>query len=533
MDSRLKAALEDAHLNVPRPLPEGFLLGAAAAAYQIEGATAEDGRAPSIWDTFSRVPGAVINGDTGDVACDHYHRYRDDVRLMRELGLQTYRFSVSWARVCPDGRNLNPAGLDFYKRLVDELLESEIMPWLTLYHWDLPQVLQDRGGWPNRDTAFLFRDYAMTVHEGLGDRVPVWTTLNEPWCASFLSYTGGEHAPGHRSVAEGMVASHNLLLGHGLAIQELRKHGPDLNLGLTVNCTVAQPLDPENPADQRAARLVDGQMNRWFLDPLFHGTYPQDIVEEFSDVDRDAGIKFAECIKPGDMEIISTPFNTLGINYYQSDLVAGDFKVPPGIAEQLGVPDLKPAPNGGAPTERPGANPMPASRGFVGPDSLLPRTSQNWDVDPLMFKELLLRVDRDYSRAAGVALYVTENGAAYDDVLVEGPEGPEVHDPERTAYIKLHLASVLDAVDEGADVRGYMYWSLMDNYEWAWGYEKRFGIIYVDYQTQQRIVKDSGWAYAKIIADRALEVGADAGLSVRKESLLQGRARSLRTGEGA
>lgn len=528
MDSRLGLATSLNENSTSKDIPEGFLLGAAAAAYQIEGAFDEGGRGPSIWDTFSRVPGAVAGGDTGDVACDHYHRYKDDVALMKSLNLETYRFSTSWARVCPDGVTPNPEGLDFYKRLVDELLEADILPWLTLYHWDLPQALQDLGGWPNRDTAYRFRDYAMQVHSALGDRVGVWTTLNEPWCASFLSYTGGEHAPGHHSLEEGMLASHHLMLGHGLAIRSLRETDPSLNLGLTLNFTVADPLNPESPEDQRAARLVDGQANRWFLDPLFRGYYPTDILEEFADIDPGAREAFAGAILPGDMEIISTPFQTLGVNYYQPSVVTATFEAPSAVGERLGITELSPAADAGPGIERKPQNPMPASRGFVSPDPLLPRTAQNWDIDPLMFKDLLLRVHNEYTKESGTSLYVTENGAAFNDKVTETPEGPVVRDPERTAFLKLHLGAVLDARDEGVDVNGYMYWSLMDNYEWAWGYDKRFGIVYVDYQTQERIIKDSGLAYAKIIADRKLDVERDAGLKVRQGSLLEGRTRSMR-----
>lgn len=532
LDSRLEKAVGWGGAERRREVPDGFLLGAAAAAYQIEGAHDEDGKGPSIWDTFSRVPGAIVNGDTGDVACDHYHRYKDDVALMKSLGLDTYRFSSSWARVCPDGVTVNPQGLDFYERLVDELLDADILPWLTLYHWDLPQALQDVGGWPNRDTAYRFRDYAMKVHSALGDRVNVWTTLNEPWCSSFLSYTGGEHAPGHHSLKEGMLASHHLLLGHGLTLQSLGKADPELNLGLTLNFSVADPLDPENPEDQRAARLADGQANRWFLDPIFRGHYPADIVEEYADVDPGAGEAFADAILPGDMEVISTPFSTLGVNYYQPSVVTASFVAPREVSERLGLVELSPAPTGGPELERMPQSPMRASRGFVAPDPLLPRTAQDWDIDPLMFKDLLLRLHNDYTKDAGVALYVTENGAAFNDEVTQTPDGPVVNDPEREAFIKLHLGAVLDAVDEGADVRGFMYWSLLDNYEWAWGYDKRFGIVYVDYETQQRIVKQSGHAYSKIIEDRVLEVAPDAGLVVREGSLLEGRLRSMMAAEG-
>ena len=269
--------------NAARPFPSNFLFGAATAAYQIEGAALEGGRRDSIWDAFSRVPGAVINADNGDIACDHYNLYRDDVALMKSMGLQTYRFSTSWSRVRPDGGALNLEGVDFYKRLVDELLDAGILPWLTLYHWDLPQALQERGGWAVRDTADRFTEYALDMHDALGDRVNVWTTLNEPWCSSFLSYTAGLHAPGHYSKSEGMLAAHHLMLGHGQAVRELRARDASLNLGITLNLTVADPVDPADPVDLDAARRIDGQFNRWFLDPIFRAQYPQDIFDEIAD----------------------------------------------------------------------------------------------------------------------------------------------------------------------------------------------------------------------------------------------------------
>ncbi|WP_099331971.1 glycoside hydrolase family 1 protein [Actinomyces minihominis] len=522
MTSNLIASLEGARTGTPRPFPKDFLLGAAAAAYQIEGAVDEDGRGPSIWDVFSGVPGAIVNGETGAVACDHYHRYREDVALMKELGLQTYRFSTSWARVCPDGVHVNQKGLDFYSRLVDELLRADILPWLTLYHWDLPQALQDEGGWPNRDTAYRFRDYALTVHDALHDRVRVWTTLNEPWCSSFLSYTGGEHAPGHRSLTEGLLASHHLLLGHGLAAQALNAVDPEAQLGLTLNFTVAQPLDPKSAGDQRAARLVDGQMNRWFLDPLFRCAYPRDIIAELANVEPAAVTSFEDAVRPGDLSTISTPIDTLGVNYYQGDLVASALKVPDFLTQQ-GVTEINLAPSGGAPLTRPVTNPMRASRDFVTLDALLPKTAQNWDVDPLMLTDLLERLHNEYTKDAGVTLYVTENGAAYDD---EVTPGAAVLDPERTAYLESHLGAVLDALDRGVNINGFMYWSLMDNYEWAWGYNKRFGLVYVDYETQRRIIKQSGRAYAKIIAARALDMVPQAGLLIRQGTLVSGRESS-------
>ncbi|SDG45325.1 GH1 family beta-glucosidase [Microbacterium pygmaeum] len=469
-----------------RPFPSNFLFGAATAAYQIEGAAAEGGRRDSIWDAFSRVPGAVINADNGDVACDHYHRYRDDVALMKRMGLETYRFSTSWSRIRPDGGVVNAEGVDFYQRLVDELLDAGIMPWLTLYHWDLPQALQDRGGWTNRDTSDRFTEYALDVHDALGDRVNVWTTLNEPWCSSFLSYTAGLHAPGHYSRGEGMLAAHHLLLGHGQTVRELRARDESLNLGITLNLTVADPVDAGVPADLDAARRIDGQFNRWFLDPIFQAAYPQDIFDEIAD---DA---LRAAIRPGDLETIATPIDTLGVNYYHGEYVGG---TPPAV----------PPIGGEAPTDRRGESPFPSSEGIFWHERGLPRTPMQWEVQPEGLSRLLKRVWTEYAQPAGTSLFVTENGAAYDDEPVVEGGVVRVHDEDRVDFVRAHLGAILDAVDAGVDVRGYFYWSLLDNFEWAWGYEKRFGIVRVDYDTQERSIKDSGLEYSRIIAARALD----------------------------
>ena len=464
-----------------RPFPSDFLFGAATAAFQIEGAAFEDGRTASIWDAFCRVPGAVINGDTGDVACDHYHRMPQDVALMQELGLQTYRFSTSWSRVRPDGGPVNPKGIDFYSRLVDELLGAGIKPWLTLYHWDLPQALEERGGWANRDTAERFRDYALSVHDALGDRVGVWTTLNEPWCSSFLSYTGGAHAPGRQDVAAGLAAGHHLLLAHGLAVQALRERDPGLELGITLNLAPVHPVDPSDAGDVDAARRIDGQFNRFFLDPIFRGAYADDLLADVGPLGLDA------VVRPGDLEVISTPIDTLGVNYYHGEHVSA-----------------RPAPvalQGSAPTDRPTRSPFPAAEGVHWHPQGLPTTAMDWEVEPDGLRELLVRVHREYADAAGVKLYVTENGAAYDDAVAATGA---VHDTERAEFLRGHLGAILDAIDEGAPVHGYFYWSLLDNFEWAWGYDKRFGLVRVDYDTQVRTVKDSGLAYSAIIRDRAL-----------------------------
>jgi beta-glucosidase len=474
-----------------RPFPRHFLFGAATAAFQVEGAAAEDGRRPSIWDAFCRTPGAVAGGDTGDVACDHYHRYRQDVALMRELGLDTYRFSVSWARVRPDAAALNPAGVDFYRRLVDELLDADIVPWLTLYHWDMPQALQERGGWTNRESSDRFTEFALDMHDALGDRVAIWTTLNEPWCSSFLSYTAGVHAPGQRSIAAGLLASHHLLLGHGQVIRELRSRDASLSLGLTLNLTVADAADPDDPADADAARRIDGQFNRWFLDPVFRGAYPQDAIADISAVDPRAVEEFEAAVHDGDLAVIATPIDTLGVNYYHGELLSGR------------EPEVT-LPRPEAPVSIETASPFPSHAKIHWVDRDLPRTNMGWDVQPEGLTRLLARVSDEYTAERGIGLYVTENGASFDDHPVRQDGVMRVHDADRTAYLYAHLEAMLDAIDQGVDLRGFFYWSLMDNFEWAWGYAKRFGLVYVDYATQQRVIKDSGYAYADIIASRQL-----------------------------
>jgi beta-glucosidase len=464
-----------------RTFPTDFLFGAATAAYQIEGAAHEDGRTDSIWDAFSRVPGAVVDGHNGDVACDHYHRYSDDVALMADLGLETYRFSTSWSRVRPDGGPVNPKGVDFYSRLVDSLLEKNIKPWLTLYHWDLPQALEEKGGWANRDTAYLFAEYAADMYAALGDRVENWTTLNEPWCSSFLSYIGGEHAPGRQDPAAGVAAGHHLLLAHGLAVRDLRELNPSLKLGITLNLTVPDPVDPTDAGDVDAARRIDGQFNRFFLDPIFRGEYPADVREDL------AGLGLDTVVLPGDLEIISTPIDALGVNYYHGEALSAH---PPVDAEMSTA----------APSERPKRSPFPAAEGVYWHLRDLPVTAMGWEVQPEGLTRLLRRVNDEYTGDA-VKLYVTENGAAYNDAVeADGA----VHDAERTEFLRVHLGAILDAVEAGVNVYGYFYWSLMDNFEWAWGYHKRFGIVRVDYDTQERTLKDSAIEYRRVIAARSM-----------------------------
>jgi beta-glucosidase len=458
--------------------PPGFLWGSATAAAQIEGAAHEDGKEDSIWDAFARVPGAVAHGHTPEVAVDHYHRMPQDVALMKELGLQSYRFSTSWARVKPGDRQPNPAGLDFYSRLVDELLGANILPWLTLYHWDLPQALEEKGGWANRDTAYRFLDYAELMYTALGDRVDHWTTFNEPLCSSLIGYAGGEHAPGRQEPAAALAAVHHQHLTHGLATRELRQRGAK-NIGITLNLTNAVPNDPTDPVDIDAARRLDALWNRMFLEPLLLSAYPKDLLEDV------AGLGLSEVIHDGDLEIIGTPIDFLGVNHYHDDNVSGH----PLRAEE---PDYL------APTERPTSSPFVGSEYLTFPTRDLPRTAMGWEVNPSGLHNLLVRLGEEYPMLP--PLYVTENGAAYND---EVTDDGELHDPLRAEYIRLHVAAIADAIKDGADVRGYFVWSFLDNFEWAWGYNKRFGIVRVDYKTQERTVKDSGRLYASMITEAA------------------------------
>lgn len=439
----------------------GFRWGAATAAYQIEGAINEDDRGPSIWDTFARTSGRIRNGDTGEEAIDHYHRYESDVDIMREIGLDAYRFSVAWPRIQPDGRGpANQRGLDFYRRLVDELLSKDIEPWLTLYHWDLPQTLEDAGGWPERDTAYRFAEYASIVHEALGDRVRNWITLNEPWCSAFLGYASGDHAPGRTEPAAAVRAAHHLLLGHGLAVDALR----DTNVGITVNLYAVSPATTD-PSDVDAARHVDGLQNRLFLDPVLTGQYPDDVQRDLVNV-----VNFDEFVRDRDLETISAPLNFLGVNYYSRHVVASGSET--GV--WLGTPAVHITHRG------------------------LPVTDMGWEVDSAGLTEVLVRVAHDYP---SIPLYITENGAAYVD---EPPADGRVHDPERTKYLDSHLRACREAIAQGVDLRGYFAWSLFDNFEWAWGYSKRFGLVYVDYETQRRILKDSALWYSEMIRSPAM-----------------------------
>lgn len=446
--------------------PEGFRWGVATAAYQIEGAAQEDGRAPSIWDTFSRTPGRVHKGHTGDVACDHYHRYAEDVAIMRDLGVSTYRFSLAWPRVRPDGTGpVNRRGLDFYDRLVDELLGAGIAPMLTLYHWDLPQSLEDRGGWANRDTAYHFADYAAAAYARLGDRVATWTTLNEPWCSAFLGYASGDHAPGRKDATAAFKAAHHLMLGHGLAARALRTAGAR-EISVTVNLSYVRARDPLDPHDVQAANLVDGLHNRLFLDPLLRGRYPADMLAHMSHLTS------LDFIEADDESTIGADIDFLGVNYYMPTLV-------------------------GAQVGSPSSSKFPGTHGVVWLPQNLPTTGMGWPIDADGLRRLLIRLAEDYP---STPLIITENGASFPDAVQIG----KVNDYERIGFLKDHLRAVHEAIGAGVDLRGYVAWSLLDNFEWAYGYDKRFGLVHVDYTTQERLPKESALWFKKVIADNAV-----------------------------
>jgi beta-glucosidase len=445
-------------------LPASFRWGVATASYQIEGAVNEDGRTPSIWDTFSRVPGTIDNGDNGDIACDHYHRMPDDVELIRQLGVDTYRFSVAWPRIQPHGRGqVNEAGMAFYDRLVDELLGKGIDPWLTLYHWDLPQELEDAGGWPARDTAYRFADYSMLVFDRLSDRVRNWTTLNEPWCSAMHGYVHGVMAPGRRDLGDGIAAVHHLLLGHGLATQRMREAAPEAtNFGITLNMGTADPAT-DSDIDRDAARRADGLGVRIYVDPLVKAQYPVDVIADL------AAQNVRIPVQDGDLAIISAPLDFLGVNYYFGQQYSG-------VEEDGRTEDAD-----GNPANRT----VPFGR---------PTTAMGWEILPEKFTQLLTRLSVDYP---GLPMFITENGSAFEDV----PDASGfVDDQDRAAYFSSHIAAVAAAREAGADVRGYFAWSLLDNFEWAYGYAKRFGLVRVDYETQERTIKQSGLWFRDTIA---------------------------------
>jgi beta-glucosidase len=441
--------------------PEGFLWGVATSAYQIEGAVAEDGRGESIWDRFSHTPGLVSGGDTGDVACDHYHRWAEDIQLVAGLGVGLYRFSVAWPRILPTGTGRpEQRGIDFYARLVDRLLEHGIAPMVTLDHWDLPQALQDAGGWPARDTASRFVEYAEVMFRALADRVRFWVTHNEPWMVAAIGHRLGLHAPGVTDFRASLRASHHLLLSHGMAVQAYRASGLSAPMGIVLNLFHTVP-HTDSEEDGRAAIASDGYTNRWYLDPLFRGRYPDDTWRLFEGVG--GPIDF---IEPDDLATIAAPMDFLGVNFYSPRIVRA---AAPGETTEFGWVVEKP---------RPGAQ----------------VTDAGWEIDPGAFVELLGRIHRDYGP---VPLYITENGAICDDVI--DPDGT-VNDPDRVAYLDGHMRACARAIASGVDLRGYCVWSLLDNFEWSDGYSKRFGIVYVDYPTQRRIPKTSYGFLQQVVA---------------------------------
>jgi beta-glucosidase len=435
-------------------LSPDFVWGVATAAYQIEGAVDADGRKPSIWDTFCRTPGAVDNGDTGDLACDHYHRWQEDVGLISRLGVDSYRFSVAWPRIRPDGVGRpNPAGLAFYDRLVDELLAEGIAPLVTLYHWDLPQVLQDRGGWPERATAEAFADFAALVAARLGDRVSDWNTVNEPLCIAWLGHLEGRMAPGERDLRRAIDTSHHVLLGHGLATQAVRANAArPASIGLVCNLSPCEP-GSDRPEDMAAAVRADGHINRWWLDPIFGRGYPADMIDVYG---------LEPPVRAGDLEVIAEPTDYFGINYYFRQLIVDDPGGPAPFVRQI----------------------QPARA---------PETFMGWEVNAKGLQDTIEWVAERYSPRQ---ILVTENGAAYRDEVIGGV----VEDKQRTDYLERHIEACAAAAANGAPVAGYFVWSLLDNFEWAYGYDKRFGIVHVDYTTQRRTVKESGKRYTDIIA---------------------------------
>lgn len=441
--------------------PDNFIWGAATAAYQIEGAYNEDGKGESIWDRFCRTPGKVHDGDRGDIACDHYHRYEDDVKLMKAISLNAYRFSIAWTRIFPQGKGeINKPGLDFYNRLVDKLVGAGIEPFITLYHWDLPQALQEKGGWANRDTVEYFKDYVAEVSRKLGDRVHFWITHNEPWVVSFLGHYLGIHAPGIKNFSTALQVSHHLLLSHGKAVAILRENGDEkTKVGITLNLSSVHPAS-ESDEDKEAAKKFDGCLNRWFLDPIYKGTYPEDMVSL-------CGNKVPK-IQTQDLDRISTEIDFLGINHYTRSVVKADEK-----------------------------------KSFLGLDSVRPSgaecTEMGWEIYPPGIYEILKRIHNDYNAPT---IYITENGVAFPDKI---DKNGQVNDQSRIDYIKAYLLQAYRAIEDGVNLSGYFVWSLLDNFEWAYGYSKRFGLVYTDYPTQERIIKSSGWWYKDVIEKNGVE----------------------------
>ncbi|MGM0421175.1 MAG: GH1 family beta-glucosidase [Bacillota bacterium] len=438
---------------------EDFTWGAATASYQIEGAYAEDGKGESIWDRFTHEEGKILNGDTGDEACDHYHRYEEDVELMQELGLDAYRFSISWPRVLPQGKGeINQEGLKFYSDLVDRLIAADIEPVVTLYHWDLPQALQEEGGWANRDVVEHFVDYAEIIFSELGDRVKSWITLNEPWVVAFLGNASGVHAPGLKDYKTALEVAHNLLLSHGMTVKKFRELNLGGEIGITLNLSSIYPAS-ESDEDKKAAELQDAYLNRWFLQPLFKGSYPEQLKRAYQE-------QYERPLVAGhDMEVIGQEIDFLGINYYTRNVVEYAPEKPVLKFKSIDIEDK-------------------------------PKTEMGWEVYPPGLYELLVRLNQEFTDKP---LYITENGAAFPDEIDE--EGT-IEDQARIDYLQEHFKMARQAIAEGVPLQGYFVWSLMDNFEWAYGYSKRFGLIYIDYETKKRYLKDSAYWYRDFLAEQ-------------------------------
>jgi len=453
--------------------PADFAWGTATASYQIEGAPDADGRGPSIWDTFTRTPGAIADGQNGDLADDHYRRFREDVAIMAELGVNAYRFSIAWSRIQADGTGpVNPAGMAFYRQLAEALLEVGITPFATLYHWDLPQALEERGGWLERDTAERFGQYAGLVADGLGDVITDWITLNEPWCSSFLGYASGIHAPGKRLGSRAAHAAHHLLLGHARAVPAIRAARPDATVGITLNLYSMRAAS-DSDADRDAERRIGGLTNRMFLEPILAGGYPQDVLDDLGESEWFAQQPAA------DAEEIAVPIDFLGINYYSRHTVAA----PPLGAEVMGEP---------------AGLSYPGSEGVQLMDTGAPRTHMGWPIHPEGMVDVL---ELAHAYRPDLPLYITENGSAYPDVVLDG----QIEDEDRRRYLEQHVMACSAALHKGLPLRGYFVWTLADNFEWAWGYSRRFGLVHLDYATQKRTIKRSGKWFATFLGGKAGE----------------------------
>lgn len=443
--------------------PKDFLWGSATASYQIEGAVNEDGRGESIWDRFCKLPGRVLHGDNGDTACDHYHRFREDIQLMKQLGLKAYRFSIAWPRILPNGSGeINHKGIDFYSALVDELLANGIQPAATLYHWDLPQKLQDIGGWANPEMPRYFADYARILFQAFDGRITQYITLNEPWCSAFLGYYTGEHAPGITDFSTALAASYNLMKAHGLAVKEFRELGTKGEIGITLNLNPSRPLT-DSPEDIQAARRADGYANRWFIEPVMLGKFPEDMIELFDG----KGLVVPE-MRPEDLVLMCQPLDFFGVNYYNISRVRNN----------------------------PDSYPLGCETISVNSDQASVR---GWPIVADGLKEILLRLTNEYHVDK---IYVTENGMAAHDIV---NRFGQVEDYDRADYLARHFIAAHEAIREGVNLRGYYPWSLYDNFEWAFGRYSRFGMIYIDFDTQQRIIKQSGYFYRDVIAANGLD----------------------------